>query len=62
LRCVKGHAVLRDAIERIRAGDLAALPDWGAAMHDHVKWEERTLFPLAERVLDLARLARGLEA
>jgi hypothetical protein len=56
------HAVLRDAIERIRAGDLAALPDWGAAMHDHVKWEERTLFPLAERVLDLARLARGLEA
>jgi hemerythrin-like domain-containing protein len=55
------HARLRALVERLRAGELACLPDWGAAMHAHVKWEERELFPLAEQVLDLQALERGLQ-
>lgn len=58
---LRQHAAVRDAIARLRAGDLHALPAWGEAMRDHVKWEERQLFPLAQRVLDLAALQGQLD-
>ena len=54
------HTRLCALAERLRAGDLEALPDWGDAMREHVQWEERTLFPLAEQVLDLPALQQGL--
>jgi hemerythrin-like domain-containing protein len=56
------HDALRALTARVRAGDHAALPAWGAAMRDHVRFEERELFPLAERVLDLERLGAALNA
>jgi hemerythrin-like domain-containing protein len=52
------HARLRALAARLRAGDLAALAPWGDAMQAHVRHEERELFPLAERTLDLDRLPR----
>ena len=55
------HATLREAVARLRAGDLRALPAWGDAMREHVRWEERELFPLAERVLDLRTLQAALD-
>lgn len=60
-RSLREHARLRALVERLREGDLACLPEWGAAMRAHVQWEERELFPLAERVLDLALLQPGLQ-
>jgi hemerythrin-like domain-containing protein len=55
------HARLRALVERLQGGDLACLPEWGAAMREHVQWEERQLFPLAERVLDLDALQAALQ-
>ena len=54
------HAELRRLVDRLRRGDLAALPAWGEAMQAHVRFEERTLFPLAESALDLSNLADSL--
>lgn len=54
------HARLRVLVRRLRDGEPGALQAWGAAMRDHVKWEERLLFPLAEQLLDLPRMAEGL--
>lgn len=51
------HAALRQLVERIRRGDAQALALWGEAMDTHVRFEERTLFPLAQTVLDPAVLA-----
>ena len=51
------HTDLRRLLERLRNGDLPALPAWGDAMQAHVHFEERALFPLAERSLDLTALA-----
>ena len=57
----RDHQRLRALVGRIRAGELAGLPEWGEAMRVHVQWEERHLFPLAERLLDLPALAAALE-
>ena len=46
------HAELRALVERIRQGDMSALALWGTAMDTHVRFEERTLFPLAQTVLE----------
>lgn len=54
------HAELRGLIARLAEGDMQALPAWGEAMQRHVRFEERELFPLAQRVLDLPGLADGL--
>lgn len=54
------HRGLHALIALVRAGDLSALPRWGAAMREHVQFEERELFPLAQRELDLAPLTAGL--
>lgn len=58
--CRAQHARLRACIARLQAGDLSALPAWGDAMREHVRWEERELFPRAEALVDLAPLAEGL--
>lgn len=57
-RALSEHAGLRTLVARLAAGDLQALAPWGEAMQAHVRFEERELFPLAERVLDLDRLPR----
>ena len=54
------HAGLRHLFERVRDGDMPALPAWGDAMLAHVHFEERALFPLAERTLDLTALSDSL--
>ena len=54
------HLHLRDLVERLHDGDSTALPAWGEAMLAHVRFEERALFPLAERTLDLTSLADAL--
>lgn len=59
-RALREHATLRAHVERLREGHLAALPAWGTALHEHVKWEERHLFPLAEKLLDLPALQAHL--
>ncbi|MFZ3127683.1 MAG: hemerythrin domain-containing protein [Rhodoferax sp.] len=46
------HATLRGLVARLRTGDLQALATWGEAMDAHVRFEERTLFPLAQTVLE----------
>lgn len=55
------HSRLHELAARLRAGEAAALPAWGDAMRDHVKWEERFLFPHAEQLLDLASLGAALQ-
>jgi hypothetical protein len=54
------HAHLTGLDEREQGGDLSALPVWGEAKLAHVRFEERALFPLAERTLDLAALADSM--
>ena len=54
------HAHLRRLVERLHDGELTALPAWGEAMLAHVRFEERALFPLAERTLDLTALADAM--
>jgi len=65
-RALAEHAQLRSLIARLRAGEPDALAPWGAALREHVQWEERQLFPLAEKLLDLpaleAQLRRGEQA
>lgn len=50
------HSELRHLVIRLQRGDPQALAAWGDAMRVHVQFEERTLFPLAESVLDLTVL------
>ena len=50
------HVALRALVERLRQGDAAALPLWGDAMASHVRFEERTLFPLAQTVFEPSEL------
>lgn len=54
------HDELRRLTRCLRDGDLGAIGPWGEAMRDHVHFEERELFPLAQRLLDLPALTAGL--
>ena len=56
------HERLRAPFAPLDEGDAAALPAWGEALRDHVQWEERQLFPMAEKILELTRLERQLES
>lgn len=58
---LRQHDQLRAYTELLRAGSVEALPLWGDAMREHVHFEERGLFTLAQELLDLPRLAQGLE-
>lgn len=51
------HEAIRGRIGELKTLGTAALPAWGDAMRAHVQWEERHLFPLAERLLDLPALS-----
>ena len=60
------HALIRDGVARL-AADTSPRPEeiraLATVLHDHVRDEERNLFPLAERLLGeegLAEVARGL--
>jgi hemerythrin-like domain-containing protein len=59
-RVVKDHAYLRGACERIRcsqvAPDVSFLHTVGARLREHVRVEERELFPLLEESLEPATL------
>ena len=59
---LQDHQQLRALVQGLRDGEPGCLPAWGDAMRAHVQWEERHLFPLAERLLDLPAIARGLQA
>ncbi len=51
------HALSRQLAEQPDAGTLA---EFGALLADHVRFEERELFEIAQSVLDLSRLqSRG---
>ena len=43
-RLLQDHERLRDLARRIAAGDGAALRDFGVALREHVRFEERELF------------------
>lgn len=58
-RLRREHAAIRAAAARLDAG-RAPVPDLhalGEALTGHVRWEERTLFPLLEAELDPERIA-----
>lgn len=50
-RLVEDHAGLRALSARIIGGDAAALPEFGLLLADHVRFEERELFPHYEQLL-----------
>jgi len=50
-RTLDEHRRLRTLAARIAEGDDASLKPFGAALHDHVRFEERELFVTAEQVL-----------
>lgn len=53
-RTVREHLEIRTAVRRARAGtsELSDLRDVGRLLADHVRFEERELFPLIESRLD----------
>jgi iron-sulfur cluster repair protein YtfE (RIC family) len=54
------HAALRARFERLEAGEKGApaLTELGKLLADHVRFEERVLFPRVESLLDPEELAR----
>jgi hemerythrin-like domain-containing protein len=66
-RALCEHAVIRHQVEEIARdprGKLADLRELGSQLTDHVRLEERRLFPLIERAMpaaELAALASALE-
>ena len=51
LRALEDHAVLRKLVRRIAACDCAALMWFGEKLVEHVRFEERELFPLYEALI-----------
>ncbi len=63
-RTRKEHRVLREAVHPEEAG-AAALKRFGERLERHIRFEERVLFPTAEKVLDddaLQAVGRAREA
>jgi len=65
-RMLDEHLVIRREAIRLEADevDLEEIRELGRLLHDHVRFEERRLFPEAEAALDpaaLARLAAAIE-
>jgi Hemerythrin HHE cation binding domain len=65
-RMLDEHLAIRREALRAEAGELPleGARELGALLHDHVRFEERQLFPLVEAALDpaaLSRLAAAIE-
>lgn len=50
-RTLAEHRHMRDLAARLAAGDASALKDFGIALREHVRFEERELFVAAEAKL-----------
>ncbi len=50
-RLLDEHARLRNLIDSLRHGELAALKPFGVLLADHVRFEERQLFPALDPLL-----------
>lgn len=50
-RTLAEHRALRDEVDRIRAGDATAVATFGKLLEAHVRFEERELFAVAEKLL-----------
>jgi len=66
MRMLEEHLAIRRQALRLEAGELSLdeVRELGMLLHDHVRFEERRLFPAAEEALDdesLARLATAIE-
>jgi len=66
-RMLEEHLAIRREALRLKAGvaSLAEAQELGRLLHDHVRFEERQLFPIVEETLDadsLAELATRIEA
>jgi hemerythrin-like domain-containing protein len=66
-RMLEEHLAIRREALRLKAGEvsLEEAQGLGRLLHDHVRFEERQLFPVIEEALDadaLSRLAAGIEA
>jgi hemerythrin-like domain-containing protein len=59
-RTLDDHLAIRAAALRVAEGrlSLAELHELGRRLHDHVRFEERELFPAIERALDRGTLDR----
>lgn len=51
------HQQLRVMAQRIIDGDGSLLPQWGEMLKQHVRFEEHTFFPQAEKILSEEQLA-----
>jgi hemerythrin-like domain-containing protein len=65
-RMLEEHLAIRRQALRLEAGELSLgeVQELGTLLHDHVRFEERRLFPLVEEALDdqsLAHLAGAIE-
>jgi hemerythrin-like domain-containing protein len=58
-RMLEEHLAIRREALRLKAGEVSMeqARDLGRLLHDHVRFEERELFPLIEEALDAAGLA-----
>lgn len=56
------HRLLRELVRDTQKHDAENLARFGATLHDHVRFEERTLFDLAEAKLSTAELDRIAQA
>lgn len=59
---LRQHRDLRALLDAADSLDREQLADLAAKLTDHIRWEERDFFPLAEHVLDAATLAAAGEA
>lgn len=65
-RMLEEHLAIRREALRLKAGDatLEEAQEFGQLLHDHVRFEERKLFPIIEEALDadsLSHLATAIE-
>jgi hypothetical protein len=66
-RMLEEHLAIRREALRLKAGEasLEEAQELGRLLHDHVRFEERQLFPIVEEALDadaLTELAARIEA
>lgn len=64
LRVLADHVVIRHAADQIKGSEspLEALQELGVQLADHVRLEERELFPLIEQALPAPELEKVAEA